>query len=233
MQLKFIKFILKLLSVRPKLHHVVILFAPLLVFFRFNHLIEQADLAVSPTLTIGKVAYAETQEKAEEKETPAPQTPSKSAATATEEATKILREGFDPLTLDENQIKVLQAMAEAQAKKDNDAEAKRQEELIKLSKEEINEKINELQKLNADMKNRRGSLSKEEQANIIQTAKIYENMKPAAAAEIFNKLEMIVLVQLVKHMDRKKASPIMAAMDPKKARALTIELLRAGPVVAP
>ena len=58
-------------------------------------------------------------------------------------------------------------------------------------------------------------------------------MKPTAAAEIFNKLEFVALVQIIKHMNQKKASAILAAMDPKKARYLTIELLRADQITAP
>ena len=181
------------------MHHVLILFAPLLVFFRFNHLIEQADLAVAPTLTIGKSAHAESQEKPAEEEKTSSQTADKTAvpakettAATAEEAVKQLHEGFDPLTLDENQVKVLQAMAEAQANKSSDAEVQKQKKLIELGEQKIAEQLSALQKIKTDVENTRCSLSKEEQANIIQTAKIYENMKPPAAADIFNKLERCV-----------------------------------------
>lgn len=232
MQLKFIKFILRLLTVQLKVHHILVLFAPLLIFFRFNHLIDQADVAVT-SLSIGKVAHAESQDKPAEKEL---KNTSNIPLANQDDTTKRPSEGFEPLTLDENQVRVLQAMAEAQAnqEKETDAENEKRKKLIKLGEQKIAEQLDALEKVKKAVKTDKENFTKEEQANITQTAKIYENMKPAAAAEIFNKLDLIVLVQLVKHMNQKKASAIIATMDAKKARALTIELLRAGsPPVGP
>jgi flagellar motility protein MotE (MotC chaperone) len=57
--------------------------------------------------------------------------------------------------------------------------------------------------------------------------KLYENMRPGDAATIFNGLDMHVLLEVVRRMNQRKAAPILAAMDPAKARALTAELARA------
>ncbi len=112
----------------------------------------------------------------------------------------------------------------------NDADMEKQKKLLEIGQKKI---AAQLEKLKSDLEKEKGALTKEEVHNLTQTAKIYENMKPTAAAEIFNKLEFVALVQIIKHMNQKKASAILAAMDPKKARYLTIELLRADQITAP
>jgi flagellar motility protein MotE (MotC chaperone) len=46
-------------------------------------------------------------------------------------------------------------------------------------------------------------------------------MKPKEAAEIFNKLEMDVLLGVAQRMKEGKVAPILASMQPDKARMLT------------
>ncbi len=60
--------------------------------------------------------------------------------------------------------------------------------------------------------------------------KVYEVMKPRDAAAIFNELQMSVLLPVVDRMKESKAAPVLAAMNPDKARDLTAELakLRTG-----
>ena len=53
--------------------------------------------------------------------------------------------------------------------------------------------------------------------------KVYEAMKPRDAATIFNDLEMPVLLQVVDRMKEAKAAPVLAAMQPDKARDLTAQ----------
>lgn len=232
MQLNFIKFLLKLLKFRPKLYHLLIVFAPLVVLFRFNHLVDFSQMSYKEfqekSISLGKTAHASAADTPSKPVADA-DTPPKPAADANKAAPK----GFDPLTLDENQIKVLQAMAEEKSKKPADANMQQMEKLVHLGQEKIAEQVAKLEKIKADLEKKKGVLTKEEIQNLTQTAKIYENMKPIEAAEIFNKLELIVLVQIIKHMNTKKASMIMAKMDPKKSRYLTIELLRADQIAAP
>jgi flagellar motility protein MotE (MotC chaperone) len=56
--------------------------------------------------------------------------------------------------------------------------------------------------------------------------RIYENMRPRDAARIFNELEMVTLVEVVDRMKERTAAPILAGMEPEKAKALTAELAR-------
>ena len=54
--------------------------------------------------------------------------------------------------------------------------------------------------------------------------KIYEAMKPKEAARIVEKLDMPVLLDVVERMKERKASAVLAKMDPAKAKSVTLEL---------
>ena len=65
-----------------------------------------------------------------------------------------------------------------------------------------------------------------EEAGWRQMVKLYEGMRPRDAAAIFDDLELPVLVPLVDRLRDAKAAPILGAMRPDRARALTAELAR-------
>ncbi len=54
--------------------------------------------------------------------------------------------------------------------------------------------------------------------------KVYEAMKPKDAANIFNDLQMPVLLQVLDRMKDAKTAAVMAAMNPDRARDVTAEL---------
>ena len=56
--------------------------------------------------------------------------------------------------------------------------------------------------------------------------KIYENMKPKDAARIFEELDMAVLLDVIERMKERKTAPILAQMNPKRAKAITLELAK-------
>ena len=53
---------------------------------------------------------------------------------------------------------------------------------------------------------------------------MYETMKPRDAANIFNALDMDVLLRVAKTMNPRKMSPILAAMDAARAQELTVRM---------
>lgn len=53
---------------------------------------------------------------------------------------------------------------------------------------------------------------------------LYENMRPKDAANIFNSLDMEVLLRVAKGMNPRKMSPILAAMDATRAQELTVRM---------
>jgi flagellar motility protein MotE (MotC chaperone) len=68
--------------------------------------------------------------------------------------------------------------------------------------------------------------SEREEAGWRQMVKLYEGVRPREAAAIFDELDLSVLVPLVDRLREAKAAPIVGAMRPERARALTAELAR-------
>jgi flagellar motility protein MotE (MotC chaperone) len=65
-----------------------------------------------------------------------------------------------------------------------------------------------------------------EEARIRQLVRVYEAMRPRDAAAILDDLDMPILLQVIERMREAKASPVLAAMRPERARAATAELSR-------
>jgi len=53
---------------------------------------------------------------------------------------------------------------------------------------------------------------------------MYEQMKPQDAARILDQLDVPVVLEMLSLMRELKAAPILAAMDPAKAKAVTVAL---------
>ena len=53
---------------------------------------------------------------------------------------------------------------------------------------------------------------------------MYETMKPKDAANIFNNLDMEVLLRVAKTMSPRKMAPILAEMDATRAQELTVQM---------
>ena len=63
--------------------------------------------------------------------------------------------------------------------------------------------------------------------------KLYETMKPRDAATIFNDLDLPVLLPVLDRMKEAKAAPVLAAMQPERARLVTANSPTAAPAPTP
>jgi flagellar motility protein MotE (MotC chaperone) len=125
----------------------------------------------------------------------------------------------------ESEIEVLQSLAKRRDemnKREQGLAAR--EALLTAAEQEVDRKLTELNKLRAEIEGLLGKQEKMEESRIISLVKIYEAMKPKEAATIFNTLDMDVLLSVVSRMNERRLSPILAAMDPEKARTVTIKL---------
>jgi flagellar motility protein MotE (MotC chaperone) len=100
--------------------------------------------------------------------------------------------------------------------------------LDRLSQGEI-EVLHQLAERRAALERREQQLDRH--AALLATAeadlvKIYETMKPKAAAEIFNRLEMPILIRVIERMRAPKSVDVLARMEPAKAKQVTAELAR-------
>ncbi len=94
--------------------------------------------------------------------------------------------------------------------------------MLEATDRRIDEKIAKLAALEKDIGGAVDKQSAEDEARIRSLVKIYETMKPQDAARIFEQLDMPVLLGVLEHMKELKVAPILAALDPAKARAVTL-----------
>ena len=98
------------------------------------------------------------------------------------------------------------------------------ESVLTAAEEKLTARVAELQALQKKLEGLEAARKEREDTSWQGLVKVYESMKPRDAAVIFNDLELPVLLQLVDRMKGAKAAPILAAMQPDKARDLTAKL---------
>jgi flagellar motility protein MotE (MotC chaperone) len=85
-------------------------------------------------------------------------------------------------------------------------------------------RVDELTALQGKLEALETARKQRDDANWGGLVKLYESMKPRDAATIFNDLDMPVLLQVVDRMKEQKAAPVLAAMQPERARQVTEQL---------
>lgn len=103
-------------------------------------------------------------------------------------------------------------------------EVKLKENTLQATESRIDQKLADLKNLRGQMETLLKQYNAVEDAKIKSLIKIYESMKPKDAARIFDELDMPTLLMVVDKMAEKKAAPILAAMNPIKAKDLTVQL---------
>jgi flagellar motility protein MotE (MotC chaperone) len=104
--------------------------------------------------------------------------------------------------------------------------------LLKAVEQRIDGKIQKLQQTQSTISALLGQVDQQQQDRLNSLVHIYENMKPQYAAGILQQMDMPVLIQLLSRMRDLKTAPILAAMDPDKARAVTLALAQKQQVPA-
>jgi flagellar motility protein MotE (MotC chaperone) len=100
------------------------------------------------------------------------------------------------------------------------------EGLLKAAESRIDKKVQEMKLLQGTVEKLIGTYSEQQAAKVASLVKIYENMKPKDAARIFEELDMDTLLLVAERMKERSLAPIMANMDPSKARDVTVDLAR-------
>jgi flagellar motility protein MotE (MotC chaperone) len=106
-------------------------------------------------------------------------------------------------------------------KKDLDMRAS----LIEASSRKLDNKIAQLEELKKSTQALLDEYKGEDDKQIQSMVKIYENMKPKEAAQVFNQLQMPILLEIVQKMNERRVSPILAKMDSKRAKELTEKII--------
>ncbi len=95
------------------------------------------------------------------------------------------------------------------------------EALLKAGEKEVDQKLQQLTEVRNEIKELLKTQSDEEKARNDSLVKIYEIMKPEDAARIFNTLDMDVVMKVISNMSERKSGPVIAAMNPERARQVT------------
>ncbi|HYD98047.1 MAG TPA: hypothetical protein VEH84_01570 [Alphaproteobacteria bacterium] len=97
--------------------------------------------------------------------------------------------------------------------------------VLAATEQRIDQKLGELQKLRDQIQGLLRQHDQQRNEQIDSLVKIYETMKPKEAALIFEKLDEKVLLAVVTRMKEAKTAPIMASMDPERAKHITSLLI--------
>jgi flagellar motility protein MotE (MotC chaperone) len=128
------------------------------------------------------------------------------------------------------EVDVLQTLAKRRAELDKRAgDVDQREALLQVAEQRINEKIAKLEEMQQSIAT---SFKKEDQlddAKLKSLVKVYETMKPKEAARIFEQLDLPVVLDVVERMKERGTAAILAAMDPVKAKAVTLALAARHP----
>ena len=136
-----------------------------------------------------------------------------------------LLENVDDLTFTPVRAELAEDLAERRRALDAREDTLIQREaLLTAAERELDRKYQELTMLRQDIEALLQQQSEQEQERINSLVKIYEGMKAKDAANIFNTLDLDVLIAVMSRMSERKASPILAEMVPERARTVTILL---------
>lgn len=133
----------------------------------------------------------------------------------------------DPTFYTQAEVDLLQKLAERREEIEaRDRELDVRANLLKAAEARIDRKVQALQALQKTIEDKLVQYDEQQEGKLANLVKIYENMKPKDAGRIFEELEMDVLLEVAEKMNTRRLAPILAKMDPKKARDVTEELFR-------
>jgi flagellar motility protein MotE (MotC chaperone) len=85
----------------------------------------------------------------------------------------------------------------------------------------LNDRVQQLSALQSRLESLEAEREKHKAENWAGLVKVYEAMKPREAAAIFDSLDMQVLLQVLDRMQERRVAPVLAAMQPDRARLAT------------
>jgi|HubBroStandDraft_1064217.scaffolds.fasta_scaffold00147_6 flagellar motility protein MotE (MotC chaperone) len=124
-----------------------------------------------------------------------------------------------------SEVELLQTLSKRRAELDQRSEEMDQRELLlKATEQRVQEKIDRLQQMQAQLDAALGKVDEQEEQRLQSLVRIYEAMKPQEAALIFDKLEQPVLMQVLTRMKDRAVAAILPHLDGDRARAVTTAL---------
>ena len=127
-----------------------------------------------------------------------------------------------------SQDAVLQRLSERRSELDAREQAlELQSNLVAAAETRLNERIASLKAVEARVQSLLDQQDAVEEAQFDALVSMYANMKSSDAANVFNSLNMDILLQIALKMSPRKMSPILADMTVERAQQLTIQIATA------
>lgn len=127
----------------------------------------------------------------------------------------------------EAELAVLQGLSSRREELDRrGADLDQREALLKAAEQRIEAKVEELKQLQGAMEALVRKYDDEEDARKKSLVKIFETMKPAEAARIFEQMDLPILLDIIERMKERNAAPVLAQMHPARAKQVTAEIAR-------
>lgn len=150
-------------------------------------------------------------------------------------------QGFTPLTLvdgevsddsiiDTNslsvaEIRLLHTLADRRRQLDSRERGLTERESVLVAAErQLIAQQQELESIRTNIRESLAIYNKVQEEQILQMRAVYSAMKSKNAAQIFNDLELGILINVLRGMTPRKIAPIIASMDVEKARQVTLSL---------
>lgn len=96
--------------------------------------------------------------------------------------------------------------------------------LLSAAELRIDEKIVQLKSIEATIQELLARHDDQEEKKLRSLVRIYESMKPKQAARIFEELDIDILIDVAERMNERKFAPILAQMNPERAKTVTVEI---------
>jgi len=125
----------------------------------------------------------------------------------------------------QNEIDLLENLAKRRDEIDaREKELDIKSKVLDATQKRIDDKLAEMKALDAQLSKTVALYNEKQNAQIASLVKIYEAMKPGQAAAIFDELDLPILLEVIDKMSERRVAPVLALMNPKKARDVTEEL---------
>lgn len=129
---------------------------------------------------------------------------------------------LDFMNLTATDVQVLESLFNYREKlKEKANEVIKKEDQLKIVESRIQQQLIELKRIKGEISNLLDQHDEQEEKKLLLLVKIYENMKPDQAAQIFNSLSEERVLLLLQRMKEVKSSAILANMNPSQASYLT------------
>ena len=202
---------------------VTIFAAVLMLSVKLSSLWDDVDGFLTGSISVSSAVAQQPTGGGTEPMEPGPDPSNEEAAAGDDESAG----GGDLTLLTQTEIDLLQQLAERrEVLEGREQELDLRSGLLAAAESRIDKKVEELKLLQNTIQKLLKSHDEEQAAKMKKLVNIYQNMKPKDAARIFEELDMDTLLLVVELMNERKLAPVMAKMNPIRAKEVTVELSR-------